>query len=231
MKKIGLVGGLTWVSTLEYYRIINQLVNERLGGDEAADMVIESVNFGEIKRLTVSENRAGIARMMTEAAQRLVQAGAECVLLGANTMHMVAEEVAQAIPVPLIHIAKVTAAAIQERGMHRVALLGTQYTMRLPFYTELLRDAGITTMIPEAAGIQMVNQAIYGEMAQGVFLNETKQKFIALMQELVEQGAQGIILGCTEIPVLVKPADTEIPLFDTTFLHARAAVDFALSPA
>lgn len=228
MKTIGLVGGLSWISTQDYYRHINQITNNRLGGDEAAELILYSVNFADIKKLTLAGDWYGITRIITKAALTLQNAGADCIMLGANTMHKIADEVQAALDIPLIHIAEATARAIQQKELNKVALLGTQYTMRLDFYKNKLQAAGIETMIPDDDGIDVVNTAIYEEMGKGIFLPKTKQRFIDIIEQLAANGAQGVILGCTEIPMLLKQEDVSIPIFDTAFIHSEAAVDFAL---
>lgn len=229
MKTIGIVGGTSWVSTLDYYRIINEQVNLRLGGDEAARIVLYSVNYGEIKTLTKKDDWAAIAAIITDAAKRVEAAGGECLLLGANTMHKVAPEVQAAISIPLLHIADVTAKAIKAKGLKKVALLGTKYTMQLPFYRDKLATHGIEAIIPGEAGVEMVNDSIYNELGKGLFLPKTKGSYQQLIKDLAAQGAEGVILGCTEIPMLIKQEDTPVLVFDTTYWHAMAAVGFALS--
>lgn len=228
MKTIGLIGGISWYSSVDYYRYINQLVNERLGGDQAAQLILNSVNYGEIKRLTQAGDWQGITAIMINAARQTVAAGAECILLGANTMHHIAGEVAAAIEIPLIHIADATAAAIKEKGISTVALLGTKYTMQFDFYRNKLAGHGITAIIPADEGIQFVNHTIYEELGKGIFKEETRKQYLAIIRELMQQGAEGVILGCTEIPLLIKQEDSPVPVFDTTWLHAKAAVDFSL---
>lgn len=228
MKTIGLIGGISWYSSVDYYRYINQLVNERLGGDQAAQLILNSVNYGEIKRLTQAGDWQGITAIMINAARQTVAAGAECILLGANTMHHIAGEVAAAIEIPLIHIADATAAAIKEKGISTVALLGTKYTMQFDFYRNKLAGHGITAIIPADEGIQFVNHTIYEELGKGIFKEETRKQYLAIFRELMQQGAEGVILGCTEIPLLIKQEDSPVPVFDTTWLHAKAAVDFSL---
>jgi len=228
MKKIGLIGGLTWVSTLDYYRLLNELVNERKGGSEAAEIILYSVNFGPIKKYTEGGNWKAISTIICDAAQKLEKAGADCVLLGANTMHKIAYEVQESISVPLINIASVTAAAIRLQSMKKVALLGTKYTMQLDFYKNALAQQGVETLIPAVEKIEIINSAIYNELGKNIFLPSTKQQFIEVINELHQQGAEGVILGCTEIPLLIKQNDSPIPVFDTTRIHALAAVEFAL---
>lgn len=228
MKTIGLIGGLTWLSSIDYYRYVNQLVNERLGGAHSAQIILNSVNFGEIKELTLAGDWDSISRIIGTAAQKTEQAGADCILLGANTMHYIAEQVEQYITVPLIHIADATAHAIKAKGLDTVLLLGTKYTMQYDFYRNKLAAHGIRTMIPDAAGVEMVNNSIYEELDKGLFLPNTKQQYISLIKEEMGKGAQGVILGCTEIPLLIKQEDSPLPVFDTTLLHAKAAVEFVL---
>ena len=228
MKTIGLIGGLTWYSSIDYYRFINQKVNERLGGDEAARIILYSVNFGEIKKLTLSGDWKGIVAIISEAAKKIEEAGADCLLLCANTMHHIAEEVASAIHIPLIHIADVAAKAMNEKNISTVALLGTRYTMQFDFFKKRLTAAGIKTLIPGEQDIEVINQSIYEELGKGILLSATKEKYLAIISKMVEQGAGGVILGCTEIPLLIKQEDSPVPVFDTTLLHAAAAVNFAM---
>jgi aspartate racemase len=228
MKTIGLIGGLTWYSSIDYYRYINQQVNQRLGGDEAARIILYSVNYGEIKKLTLAGDWKGIIAIISEAAKRTEAAGADCLLIGANTMHHIADEVAAVIQIPLIHIAGVAAKAINEKNISTVALLGTRYTMQFDFYKKKLAAAGINTLIPGEQDIELINKSIYEELGKGILLPATKEKYLAIISKLVEQGAGGIILGCTEIPLLISQEDCTVPVFDTTLLHATAAVDFAL---
>ncbi|MEO5985104.1 MAG: aspartate/glutamate racemase family protein [Ferruginibacter sp.] len=228
MKKIGLVGGTTWYSTLDYYRYFNEMINEGKGDDEAAEVIIYSVNYGEIKKLTTAGDWKTISKIMCEAAIKTQEAGAECILLGANTMHNVADDVDKAINVPLLHIAKETAKEISKQGIDTVALLGTKYTMQLDFFKNILSDYGIKTLLPTEEGMEKINTAIYDELAKGNLLDPTKKTFIAIIDRLAGLGADGVILGCTEIPLLIKPEDCPLPLFDTLKIHARAAVNFSL---
>jgi aspartate racemase len=229
MKTIGIIGGLTWLSTLEYYKLLNEMVNQRVGGVASAKILLYSVNFEEIKTLTQNDDWEGIIMLISDAAKRLEQAGADCLLLGANTMHKVAGEIQKQLTIPLIHIAEATATTIKKQGLQKVALLGTRYTMELPFYKEKLREKEIETIIPEATDIAFINNAIYEEMSRNLFLNETKERFLQIIGKMIQQGAAGIIMGCTEIPILLKGETVEVPMFDTTYIHSMAAVDFALS--
>ena len=228
MKTIGLVGGTSWISSLDYYRLFNEITNQRLGGNEAAKIVLYSVNYGEIVALTKKGDWDAIAAIMCDAAQKIEKAGADCILLGANTMHNIADRVQAAIQIPLLHIADATAIAIKQKGLKKVALLGTRYTMQFDFYKKKLEEHGIETIIPDDKGIEFVNDAIYNELGKGKFLPSTKQLFIDLINKLAHEGAEGAILGCTEIPMLIKQEDTPVPVFDTTLIHATAAVDFVL---
>ena len=231
MKTIGLIGGLTWLSTLDYYRLLNEKINEKLGGVESGRIILYSVNFAEIKILTENGQWDAIANIIGEAARKLEQAGADCIIVGANTMHKIADEIQSCINIPLIHIAEVTAAQIKKQNLGTVALLGTRYTMQFDFYKKKLANLGIVTIIPADDEMEMINTAIYSEMSKGIFLPVTKQKILAIIDELVKKGAEGVILGCTEIPILIKQEDCTVPVFDTTQIHANAAVAFALSDA
>ena len=229
MKTIGLIGGLTWLSTLDYYRLLNEKINQKLGGVESGRIILYSVNFAEIKTLTEGGHWDAIANIITDAARKLEQAGADCIIVGANTMHKIADEIQQSINIPFIHIAEVTATQIKKQNLHTVALLGTKYTMQFDFYKKKLGSLGIFTVIPGDDEIEMINTAIYSEMSKGNFLPVTKQKILAVIDGLVKKGAEGVILGCTEIPILIKQEDCTVPVFDTTQIHANAAVAFALS--
>ncbi len=229
MKTIGIIGGITWHSTIDYYRNINQQINEHFGGVTSAKIIVWSVEFAEIKKLTVEDRWDKIAAIIGHAAQKLEQAGADCIIIGANTMHKIADEIQALVKIPLINIAEVTAAAVTAMEVTKVALLGTKYTMQLPFYTEKLAANGIETIIPtNEEDITFINNAIYEEMGKGLFLSETKARFINIIKTLAANGAQGVILGCTEIPILIKQEDSPIPVFDTTAIHVHAAVAFAI---
>jgi aspartate racemase len=228
MKTIGLIGGISWVSSLDYYRLFNEITNQRLGGNEAAKIVLYSVNYAEIVSLTHKGDWDAIAAIITDAAIKTERAGADCLLVGANTMHHIADKVQAAVKIPLIHIADATARAIKAKGINKVSLLGTKYTMQFDFYKNKLAAHGIETIIPGKKDIEFVNDVIYNELGKGKFLPETKQRMLALIDKLSLQGAGGAILGCTEIPMLIKQEDTAVPVFDTTLIHATAAVDFAL---
>ena len=227
MKTIGLIGGLTWYSTLDYYRLLNELTNKTLGGSHAAKIILNSVDFAEIKVLTEKQDWDGIAIIMCKAAKDIEAAGAACVMIGANTMHKIADEIQAAITIPVIHIATAVAASIKKKRIKKIALLGTKYTMQMDFYKNKLAAGGITVIIPNQEDIEFINNSIYNEFSKGIFLPERKLQYLRIIQLLTEQGAEGIILGCTEIPILIKQEDCNLPVFDTTFIHAEAAVKFA----
>jgi aspartate racemase len=229
MKTIGLVGGTGWISTIDYYRIINYEVNQRLGGQTTAKILLYSIDFGEIDALHAKRDFDGVGGLLTDAAKKLVSIGADCVLLCANTMHMHAERVQAAVSVPLIHIVEATAKQICMKGMKKIGLLGTRMTMEREFYTKKLNEAGIEAVIPEKDEREFIQRVIAEELVKTVFLPKSKQGFLDIIQNLRAQGAEGVILGCTEIPLLIKQEDTDLPVFDTTRIHSLAAVDFALS--
>jgi aspartate racemase len=228
MKTIGLVGGTGWISTVEYYRIINEEMNKRLGGLEFARLALYSVNFGDIYRFEQQRETEGIFSLMLNAAKKLETIGVDCILLCANTMHMHADRVEKEISVPLIHIAKATGAQIKKNNSATVGLLGTRPTMELDFYTKKLAEQGISTLVPDKEERVFIQRTINDELLRGKFLAESKKRFLEIMQKLRSQGAEGVILGCTEIPLLIKQEDVDFPLFNTTVIHSMAAVDFAL---
>lgn len=228
MKTIGIVGGISWLSTIEYYKFVNQIVNERLGGVNAARVIIYSVNFADIKKLTEADDWDGLTIMISEAAKQLEKAGADCLLVGANTMHKIADRIQAAVNIPLIHVAVVTAEAIKKKDLQTVALLGTKYVMQQDFYRDKLSEQGIDTIIPGQEDIDYINNAIYTEFGKGVFLPETKARFLQIIDTLIGKGAEGVIFGCTEIPILIQADECPIPVFDTTFIHSLAAVDFVM---
>lgn len=230
MKTLGLIGGTSWVSTVDYYKIINQQVNERLGGLNSAKIFLYSLNFEEFKPPTDPNQWVPIADFLSNIAQRLEKAGAECIVICANTPHMVADVVQKNIHIPLIHIAEATAAEIKKRQIKRVGLLGTKFTMEQNFFKEKLSRQQIETLIPEADDREFIHYSIFKEFGKGIFSPETKARYVTIIDKLIEQGAEGIIFGCTEIPMLIKQEDCSVPVFDTTVIHATAAVEFALSP-
>ncbi len=231
MKTIGLIGGISWLSSAEYYRLMNEMVNGRMGGVHSAKIILYSVNYEEIKNLTFAGDWRGITKMISTIAQNMENAGADCILIGANTMHKIAGEVQQAIAVPIIHIATETGKAIQKQQLKKVALLGTKYTMAPGFYQQELEKYNIATITPNEEDQQYIHDAIYNEMGKNIFLPSTREKILSIISRLTKAGAEGVILGCTEIPILIKQNDCSIPVFDTTYIHATAAVEYALGGA
>jgi len=228
VKTLGLIGGMTWLSTVEYYRLINQEVNERAGGRQSARLILYSVNFAEFVPSIDELGWRDIAARLATIARSLEDAGAEGLLLCANTPHKVADDVRAAITIPLIHIAEVTARAIRAKRLRKVALLGTRFTMEESFFRDTLTAADIESIIPEKDDRDFIHESIFGELGKGIFTAATKARYLQIIDALAKRGAEGVILGCTEIPLIVKPEDVSIPVFDTTQIHATAAVDFAL---
>lgn len=230
MKTIGLLGGMSWESTLPYYRHINEAVRERLGGLHSARLVLYSLDFHEIEALQRQGDWAAAGTLLADAARRLESAGADFLLLCTNTMHKVADAIEAASALPLLHIADPTAAAIQAAGLQRVGLLGTRFTMEQPFYRERLEDGhGIQVLVPDETDRAEVHRVIYEELCRGVVSEASRQAYRQVISRLVARGAQAVILGCTEIGLLVRADDAEVPLFDTCVLHAQAAAERALS--
>jgi aspartate racemase len=230
MKTIGLIGGMSWESSLEYYRTINEEVRRRLGGLHSAESLMFSVDFAEIEELQHQGRWDEATTCMVEAARRLEKGGAACVLICTNTMHKMADAVQASISIPLLHIADPTAAAVKQQGLTKVGLLGTRYTMEQDFYKgRLAGKSGLEVVVPEDEDRQTVHDIIYNELCLGDVRAESKAEYVAVIQRLAERGAQGVILGCTEIGLLVQQEDTALPLFDTTHIHAEAAVTFALA--
>ena len=229
MKSIGLIGGLTYISTIEYYRCLNQLANEKLGGAETVEVIMHSVNFGEIKRFTEADDWKSLLKIMSKAASELETAGAGCLLIGANTMHKIANEIQSAIKIPVIYIAEAVAKDIVRKGLKKVGLLGTKYTMQIGFYTDHLAIYGIETIIPGQVDIDFINYTIYNEFSKNIFSAETKAAYLDIISKLKAQGVEGIIGGCTEIPILISQSELDIPLFDTVKIHAAAGVEYVLN--
>ncbi len=230
LRVIGLIGGMSWESSAEYYRIINQVVRERLGGLRSARCLMWSFDFGEIEALQHAGDWAGATVLMVEAARRLERGGAEFVLICTNTMHRMAEEVQAGVRIPLLHIADPTAARIVAAGMRRVGLLGTAFTMEQEFYKGRLRERfGLDVLVPGDEDRAVVHRVIYEELVQGRVLPESREAYRGLIARLVARGAEAVILGCTEIMLLVGAGDSAVPLFDTTRIHAEAAVALSLA--
>jgi aspartate racemase len=229
LKTLGLIGGTTWISTVDYYRYINQLVNEALGGENSAKLILHSVNFDEIKKL-IDENRWDkVSELYCIIANKLKSAGADCIVLCANTAHIIADDIRNAVYIPLIHIAEETANEIKKKNIIKVGLLGTRYTMESDFYKKILYDCGIDNVIPDAEDREFIQHSIFYELGKDIFTQTTKSRYIEIINKLKQNGAEGIILGCTEIPLLIKQEDIDIPAFDTTMIHANSAVEFALT--
>jgi aspartate racemase len=228
MKTIGMVGGTGWVSTLEYYRLINELTNKKLGGLNAARIILYSVNYGDIDELNRQNNREGVCQLVLQAARSVERAGAGCLMLCANTMHQFADQIRLEINLPLVHIGEETAKTICKAGYRKVGLLGTKFTMELDFYHAKLKDEGLESIVPDESDRIFINEAINKELLLNRFYPETKKRFLEIIGQLKERGAEAIILGCTEIPLLIKQEDVDLPIFNTLEIHARAAVEFAL---
>jgi aspartate racemase len=226
MRRLGLVGGISWVSTIDYYRYINEGVNERLGGLNYAECLVYSLNFGDIQARTWPNS----LELLQGACTSLEAGGAEAIVLCANTAHLAADQLQ--LKVPLIHIVSATATAVQKQGLTKVGFLGTKFTMEMAFYRDGLRAAGIEPLIPEDTERRdYIQQTVKEELGRGIVRPETKGAYLAIIRDLIDRGAEGIVLACTEIPLLITQQDLPIPVFDTARIHAQAAVDFALAPA
>ncbi|HEX9018833.1 MAG TPA: aspartate/glutamate racemase family protein [Anaerolineaceae bacterium] len=229
MKTIGMIGGMSWESSVEYYRVINEAVRASLGGLHSAQTLMYSVDFAPIEELQRAGRWAEQGEILASAAQMLERAGADCLLLCTNTMHKVADGIQASIHIPLLHIADATAARIRAQGLGTVALLGTRFTMEEDFYTGRLREKyGLEVLIPGQAERDLIHAVIYDELCLGITRESSRAKYREIIARLASSGAQGIILGCTEIGLLVHPEDSPVPIFDTTRIHAETAVDWAL---
>ncbi|MBI9049142.1 MAG: aspartate/glutamate racemase family protein [Anaerolineaceae bacterium] len=230
MKIIGLIGGMSWESSIEYYRIINEVTKERLGGLHSAKSVMVSVDFAEIEEMQMRGDWQQAGQAMAAAAKSLENGGADFMVLCTNTMHKLADEMQAAVQIPMLHIADATAERIKANGIKTIGLLGTRFTMEQDFYKGRLEDRfGLNVLIPDEVGRGVVHGVIYNELVKGVIRDESKRQYIRIIEELIQAGSQGIILGCTEIGLLVQDGDCEVPFFDTTRIHAEAAVEFALN--
>lgn len=229
MKMIGLIGGMSWESTALYYRIINEQVKQQLGGLHSARSLMYSVDFHEIEKLQAAGEWQKAGEILAEAAVSLEKGGADFIVLCTNTMHKVAQQITDAVSIPLLHIADATAQRIRQAGVKKVGLLATAFTMEQEFYKGRLNQSEIEVLVPDAAGRKVVHDIIYQELCLGVIRDESRAQYRKIIAELVEQGAEAIILGCTEITLLVKPEDASVPLFDTTLIHAEDAVKLALT--
>ena len=232
MKRIGLLGGMSWESTLVYYRFVNEAVRDRLGGLHSADCLLRSVDFAGVEELQRTARWDEAGDLLAAEGRALVAAGADLVVLCTNTMHKVADTITAAIDVPFVHIADTTAAAVREAGLFTVGLLATGYTMEQDFYVGRLRDMhGLDVLVPGRDDRRLVHTVIYDELCVGLVRDESREDYRRVMRDLAERGAEAILLGCTEIDLLVGPDDAPVPIFDTTRLHAEKAVEMALEPA
>jgi aspartate racemase len=230
MKVIGLIGGMSWNSTLEYYRIINESFTRRLGGLHSARLALYSLDFDEIQRAQHEGRWDDITRVLVDAGDAVKRAGVDFLVICTNTMHKVADDVEEKVALPLLHIVDVTGDAIREQGLHRVGLLGTRFVMTEPFYQERLRDRfAIELLVPGEDDMDTIHKIIYNELCEGKIKASSRRVCADIMSRLVNEGAEGIVLGCTELPLLIQPGDIHAPIFDTTRLHAEAAVNLALA--
>ena len=229
MKTIGLIGGMSWESSAEYYKIINETVKEKLGGLHSAKLLLYSVDFEEIEKLQHAGEWKKATEFMVDAAQRVERGGADFVIICTNTMHKMADDVQSCIGIPLLHIADAVAAKITAQGLQRVGLLGTRFTMEEEFYKQRLKEkVGVDVVVPEEDERAVVHKIIYSELCLGEIKESSRKKMKKIIENLISEGAEGIILGCTEIPLLIKQKDSSVPIFDTTLIHAQAAVELAL---
>ena len=234
VKTIGIIGGVSWVSSIEYYRLMNEMFRDQLGGLHSAQILMFSIEFGDFaqqERLADRGNWAPLTATMIDAAQRLKRGGADFIVIASNTLNSQAGIIEATVGIPVLHIADATGDAVRERGVHTVALLGTQYTMEQPFYRERLEKRGLKVITPTAKERDYINAVIFDELCRGRIEPESRNQFVRIINRLAkEEGAEGVILGCTEIPLLVKQSDVAIPVFDTTAIHAAAAVKRSLDP-
>ncbi len=229
MKTIGLIGGMSWESTATYYQVINETIKRELGGLHSAKILLYSVDFDEIERYQASNDWAKSADVLSDAAMRLERAGADFIVICTNTMHKVAPQMREHISIPIIHIAEATADKLKEQGIATVGLLGTKYTMTQDFYKTKLTEAGIRVIVPNDDDVETVNSVIYQELCLGNIRQESKDAYLTIIKKLADAGAQGVILGCTEIGLLVQQKDVELPVFDTTLIHAEKAARLSIN--
>ncbi|HFJ9283388.1 TPA: aspartate/glutamate racemase family protein [Bacillus toyonensis] len=228
MKTIGLIGGMSWESTSEYYRILNEEIKSRLGGLHSAKCLINSVDFEEIERFQSNGDRDGAGEVLGNAAYSLQKGGADFIIICTNTMHKVVEKIKENINIPVLHIADTTAKEIKRKGIQTIGLLGTKYTMEQDFYKSRIEENNIKVIVPVEKNREKLNEIIYTELCLGKITSQSREYYKRVIEELVQKGAQGIILGCTEIGLLIKQEDVLVPIFDTTFIHAMEAVNVAL---
>lgn len=229
MKTIGIIGGLSWFSTTVYYRTINKLVNDKLGGSHSARILLYSLDFEEFDSLQLTNDWSGISKLLVGIAQNLERAGAGCVIIASNTPHMVADSIVKSISVPFIHIADATADEISHNKIRTVGLLGTRFTMENPFFKDRLRLNGIETVIPSEEDRNYIHASIFNELTKGVFSAVTKRKMVEIMDRMVDHGVEGIIFGCTELSLLINPTEYSTKIFDTTSIHSNAVVNYAIN--
>ena len=228
LKTIGLIGGMSWESTVTYYKIINETVKEKLGGLHSAKCILYSVDFHEIEECQANGNWEKSGEILGEAANNLEKAGADFIVICTNTMHKVVNQIKEKISIPILHIAEMTAEKILEKGLKNIALLGTKYTMEQDFYKSKLIEKGINVIIPDKNDIEIINKVIYDELCLGTINSNSKKKFLEIVDKLRNKEAEGIILGCTEIGLLIKNEDTDVPLFDTAIIHAEQAAMYSI---
>ena len=228
MKTIGLIGGMSWESTVTYYKIINETIKKKLGGLHSAKCILYSVDFQEIEECQANGNWEKSGEILGEAAYNLEKAGADFIVICTNTMHKVVNQIKEKISIPILHIAEMTAEKILEKGLKNIALLGTKYTMEQDFYKSKLIEKGINVIIPDKNDIEIINEVIYDELCLGTINSDSKKKFLEIVDKLRNKGAEGIILGCTEIGLLIKNEDTDVPLFDTAIIHAEQAAIYSI---
>lgn len=228
MKTIGMIGGMSWESTVTYYKTVNEIVKQEMGGLHSAKVLLYSVDFSEIEECQAKGDWNKSADILSTAAKNLEKAGADFIVICTNTMHKVAPQIQSQIGIPIVHIAEATADELKRQNITKVALLGTKYTMTQDFYKEKLISAGIEVLIPDEQGIEMVNDVIYNELCLGIISETSKEKYCRIIDNLANQGAQGVILGCTEIGLLIQQKDTNLPVFDTTQIHALKAAMLAI---
>ena len=228
MKTIGLIGGMSWESTVTYYQIVNETIKHELGGLHSAKTFLYSVDFAEIEEYQTNGEWAKSAEVLTEAAINLEKAGADYIIICTNTMHKVVPEIQKHISIPIIHIAEATAEELKKKDISKVGVLGTKYTMTQEFYKNKLIDAGVDVVIPDQEGVEIVNDIIYNELCLGIISETSKLKYLAIIDELENKGAQAVILGCTEIGLLIRQKDVKLPVFDTTRIHAAKAALLAI---
>lgn len=230
MKKLGLVGGISWVSTIDYYRFINEGINEKLGGLNFAECIIYSLNFDDFQRNNTNGNWDATFELLLNACKSLEKSGADAIVLCANTAHAVSDQLEQEIKLPVIHVATATADAINKQGLKKVGLLGTKFTMEMDFYFKKLAENNIEAIVPFLQDERdFIQQTLKEELGRGIIKEQTKRAYLSIIEKLIENGAEGIILGCTEIPLLISQEDVSVPVFDTTKIHSEAAVNFAVS--